>query len=53
MLWIIAIKKSKRTIVDGVANNAHIIGVHYAMIKTHGLPLGDHFGGFQYTVFEH
>ena len=53
MLWIIAIKKTKWAIVDGIANNAHIIGVHHAMIKSYRLPLGDHFGGLQYTVFEH
>ena len=52
MAGVVGVQKLERAVVDGQAQNAHVVGVHHAMAKPHGLPLRHHRGcalahGFQ------
>ena len=39
------IQKLKRSVVNGQAQQAHIVGVHHAVAKADSLPLRQHFSG--------
>ncbi len=53
MLWIVVVQKAKGAVVDGVADYAHVVSIHDAMVKADRLPLGNRFGGFKHAVFQH
>ena len=42
MAGVIGIKKLEWAVVDGQAQDAHVVGVHHTMTKTHRLPLRHH-----------
>ena len=39
---VVGVQKLERAVVDGQAQNAHVVGVHHAVAKAHGLPLRHH-----------
>ena len=41
------VEETKRAVVDGQAQDAHVVGVHHAVAKAHGLPPGEHVCGSQ------
>ncbi|MNM58032.1 hypothetical protein D3C81_692520 [compost metagenome] len=49
IVGLIIVKEAVGTIVDGDTQNRHVIGVHHAVSKADGLPMGDEPGG----AFDH
>jgi hypothetical protein len=45
VVGVVSIQKLKRAIVQGQAQNAHVVGVHHTMAKPHTLPFGHHLRG--------
>ena len=43
--WIVILKPTIRSIVDGESQNRHVVGIHHPMNKADPLPLNDQFGG--------
>ena len=41
---IVDVHERARPIVDGLARDAHVVGVHHAMDETHKLPLRNQLG---------
>ena len=42
VVGVVMVEKLERAVVDGQAQQTHVVGVHHAMAKADGLPLGDH-----------
>lgn len=45
VVWLVGVEKSVRSVVDGKSEQRHIVGVHDAMDKADGLPLGNQADG--------
>ena len=45
MARLVAVQKLERAVVDGQAQDAHVVSIHHAVAKAHGLPVRHHLGG--------